>query len=155
MINTKKIKHIMIDEPVKKFLSELRNLRIDKGLGLREAASFMGIFPEVLSAYERGCLIPSLSPLMKLCEFYDYDLSDSINYRFYHGKIHACDIKATLRSYGIELSELAALTGYHKNKVCRTIGLADDCSLPCLAAVFDVIQHERNALKFRNELCRR
>ena len=80
-------KYIVLDVITQEFLSRLRELRRSLGLTQREAASALGIHRDLFRLYENGRKIPYLERLLMLADFYCYDISDSINYKFYHGEI--------------------------------------------------------------------
>lgn len=145
-------KFIVLDEVTVKFLSELRNLRLQKGLSIYRVSPEVGISHHVISRYERGKLTPMLENLITLAEYYDYDISESINYRFYYRKIKSCDLKAELKRYGLSTRELSNITGYRITRIQESLKMASTGTILCLAAILDVISHERELYKFRKKL---
>ena len=49
----------------------LKELRIEKGLRLRDVAEAMGLTLRAICNYESGIREPSLEMLVKLCKFFD------------------------------------------------------------------------------------
>lgn len=49
----------------------LRELRLEKGLRLKDVAEAMGVTLRTISNYEAGIREPSLDMLVKLCKFFD------------------------------------------------------------------------------------
>lgn len=56
--------------------SQLRALRVAKGLSLRALATAVGVSPTLLSQVERGVTEPSLSTLRRLADVYTISLAD-------------------------------------------------------------------------------
>lgn len=56
--------------------SQLRALRMAKGLSLRALATTVGVSPTLLSQVERGVTEPSLSTLRRLADVYTVSLAD-------------------------------------------------------------------------------
>lgn len=48
----------------------LRQLRIERGLRLKDVADAMGVTLRAIQNYEQGIREPSLSILIKLCDFF-------------------------------------------------------------------------------------
>ena len=49
----------------------LRDLRLEKGLRLKDVAEAMGVTLRTISNYEAGIREPSLDMLVKLCKFFE------------------------------------------------------------------------------------
>lgn len=49
----------------------LKQLRIDRGLRLKDVADAMGLTLRAICNYEAGTREPSIAILIKLCDFYD------------------------------------------------------------------------------------
>ncbi len=49
----------------------LRELRLEKGLRLKDVAEAMGVTLRTISNYEAGIREPSLDMLIKLCKFFE------------------------------------------------------------------------------------
>lgn len=145
-------KLIYLDEPAIKFLSVLRSERQKLGLSLREAASYLKCDLSTLSNYEKSENTPMIDTFIKLSELYHYDISESINYKYFYRTITAKQIKAKLKRYGLETSELSRLTGYGRYVIINTKNLYSTCSLPCLAAILKIIEQEDRAYTHRKKL---
>ena len=145
-------KYIVLDVITQEFLSRLRELRRSLGLTQQEAASALGIHRDLFRLYENGRKIPYLERLLMLADFYCYDISDSINYKFYHGEIQLCNIKAQLKIYGLESGELSEYTSYSRGRICQVIRDKKLSSVLCLASILEVINHERDSWNFRKKL---
>ena len=145
-------KLIVLDEITRKFLAVLRNERQRKGLTLKETAAYIGCTFSKISAFERGESYPGLETLMRLSEMYDYDLSGSVNYRYYHGKIYRCVIWREMKKYKLTCKELSSLTGYGLLAIYRAVHVESGLSLECLDAVLGVLKRENELYHFRKGL---
>lgn len=139
-------KCICCDDISKKFLISLERERLKKGLSRQELASMLGVHVQTVSCYERGKHLPKLHTLMKLAEIFGYDLSSSINYKYYHGQIDSETIKRRLRFYGLSNEGIGNLIGYTHDSIYKALNFADDISLDCLNAILEVIDEERERL---------
>ena len=145
-------KCIVLDGVTQEFLSRLRELRQSLGLTQNEAASALGIHKDLLRLYEYGRKIPYLERLIMLADFYCYDISGSINYKFYHGEIKLWNIKAQLKIYGLRSCELSEHTRYSTGRINQVIRSKKLSSILCLASILEVINHERESWNFRKKL---
>lgn len=134
------------DDISKKFLISLESERRKKGLSRQELASMLGVHVQTVSRYERGEHFPKLHKLMKLAEIFGYDLSSSINYKYYHGQLDRETIKMRLRFYGLSSKGIGNLIGYTNDSIWKALNFADDISLDCLNAILEVINEERERL---------
>lgn len=142
-------KKIALDAITCKFLAALRSERLHMGLTLKETAGYIGCTFSNIGEFERGEAYPALETLMRLSELYDYDLSGSVNYRYYHGKIYSCNIKKLMKRYKLTLKELTSLTGFGRMSVFRAVHLGREVSLECLDAVLGVLKRENELYHFR------
>lgn len=85
-------KMIALDEPTQKFLSILKALRIAAGVSREEIAEIAGTSKSDMKMYELGFYQPSLGILMRLAEYFSYDLSDSVNYKYHHKKLNPSEV---------------------------------------------------------------
>lgn len=145
-------RHIVLDEPTRKFLSSLRSLREQSGMSLRYTAECLGIHNSALYEYEKGRHKPNLTTLMRLAELFEYDISCSINYKFFHGKLCACEIKHKLMKYGLTYPELSKLTGYDVERIGDAVNLREQGSILCLSAVIEEIKREEHLWHIRKKL---
>ena len=146
-------KFIVQDEPTLRFLGAMRSVRRNAGLTLREVSRMLGIPYATLKTYEGGYNCPSLHTLMKLAELFGYDLSDSVNYKYYYRTIQPLAIKNSLRKYGLTYVEVSRLTGYDKGHIYESVNMLPKTTLGCLAAVLEVIRHEQEQERFRRKHC--
>lgn len=154
MINVDE-KHIALDDPTRKFLNSLKKLREWSGLKYRHVARNIGTDITAIHSYEKGMRKPNLGTLMKLAEFFEQDLSASINYKIYHGKICASVIKRRLSRYGLTYPELSKLTGYNTERIGEAVNLKPHSSILCLWSVLEVIKHEDHMQDVRRVLLRK
>ncbi|MBQ7544903.1 MAG: helix-turn-helix transcriptional regulator [Synergistaceae bacterium] len=150
---TKGMRLIVLDEPTGKFLSALRSVRHKAGMSQRETARAVNIKKETYQMYELGLNRPSLERLMRLAEYFGYDLSESVNYKVFHGKIQPCSIKRELRRYGLSYRELSEQTGYTRDRICHSVRMNAKGSIKCLFAVLEVIRQEQEMETFRRKYC--
>lgn len=148
-------KCIILDEPARSFLASLRAERVRAGLTQSYVAECLNIARSTVGSYEHGINLPPLENLIKLAELLEYDISDSLNYKFFYRKIQPYKIKYNLRQYGLSYRELSELTGYEEERIGEAVRMKPKCSILCWAAVLGVIEQERKAYKIRKHLCRR
>ena len=135
-------KSILLDIPTSSLLSSLKQRRIDYGLSVKKLAEKLCINHWSVQCYEQRKSPPCLLNLMNISEFFRYDLSESLNYKFFHGLIQADKIKARMKTLGLTCAELARQTGYCRGAVYETINLRSGTSLFSLNAVLNVLGKE-------------
>ena len=145
-------KHIVIDDPTRDFLNSLKELRRQSGMSYRYIAYYIGVRKCAVYDYENGRHKPKLGTLMKLAELFKHDISGSINYKYYHGKISASELKRKLNEYGLTYPELSKLTGYDAERITESVNLREHGSILCLSAVIEVIKREEHMWQFRRSL---
>lgn len=141
--------YIVLDEPTRKFLGTLGNVRRKAGMTLRELASAIGAPLGTVKMYEQGLNLPSLGILMRLAEYFGYDLSDSVNYKVYHEEVKPPSIKRVIRRYGLSYGELSELTGYATANIYASVNQKSYGSIACLFAVLKVLRRERELEELR------
>ncbi len=149
------IKLSFLDKPARDFLTALKDLRLDAGLSQRDLGRQIGLRAGDIKHYEHGRYAPSIEILLKLADFLGYDLTASINYKFFHRSISPYALKAKIKRYGLNYSELAELTGYGKQIIFETVNYRRNASLGCMAAILDILEQEKNAYAFRNNLLKK
>ncbi|MBR1487204.1 MAG: helix-turn-helix transcriptional regulator [Synergistaceae bacterium] len=99
MLLTKNKKVVLIypDKITLEFLASLKVRRKMLNFTLRECSKKLGIVISNLNYYERGLSYPCLKNLIKLAEFYGADISGSINWKIYHGKINLKNLRQQKR----------------------------------------------------------
>ena len=93
--------------------------------------------------YELGLNQPSLGVLMRLAELLGYDLSESVNYKVYHGLLRPYNLKRSLRRYSLSYVELSRLTGYASANIYASVNQKPYGSISCLLSVLEVLRQER------------
>ena len=131
--------YIVLDTPTNKFLTSLRSMRKQAGLSQKEVALAVKIAPPILHIYETGKRYPSLRNLMKLADYFGYDLSDSVNYKFYRGEIRPSETKERIQRQRLTYFQLALATGYSQKSVGQSVRQAPNGSLLCLNAVLECL----------------
>ena len=132
------MKYIVLDEPTSKFLSTLRTRREEIGQKQKDVALAVKIAPPMLYIYETGKRYPTLQTLMKLADYFGYDLSESVNYKFYRGEIRPSETKERIQRQRLTYLQLALATGYSQKSVGQSVRQAPNGSLLCLNAVLGV-----------------
>ena len=133
-------KKICEDAPTRQFLRELKPLREGMGYTREELARKIEVRPRTLKDYELQTRQPVLGRLLKLAEVLNYDLSRSLNYKYYHGKISLITIRRRMVEKGITPQTLSKLTGYSLRMVYDTLIQRGTESLSCLDAVLQVLR---------------
>lgn len=146
-------KLIVLDGPTRKFLGELPALRGKLGLSQRKLVALMNLPLGTYQMYEAEINYPSLEVLMRLAEFFKYDLSESVNYKYYHRQIPPARLKARLERYGLSLSELSKLTGYGRAEISCAINFRGRGCVACYEAVLEALRVERESEQFRLKYC--
>ena len=144
-------KMIALDEPTRKFLGALRNFRRRIGKHQREIADDLQLDESTYQKHELGLSYPSLENLMRLAEYFGYDLSESVNHKVYYRTLQPENIKRSLRRYDLSYRELSEQTGYTIDCISNSIRMNPKCSVACLCAVLGVIRHEQEMESFRKE----
>ena len=145
-------KEIFLDEPAKKFLASLKSLRKSAGKTRYEIANNIGATYRSIWDWETGRIYPRLEKLIRLAEFFNYDISNSINYKYFYKTLRPDVIQLSMRRYGLTCKELEELTGFKRNRVRASIMLRDDGTIACLAAVLAIIEQERKFYNFRRRI---
>ena len=66
------------------FLMRLKELMAQRGVTKKELGEYIGVKPKTVQTYLSRKSTPSLGVLVKLAEFFHWDISDSVNYKLYH-----------------------------------------------------------------------
>ena len=140
------------DKITLEFLSKLKELRKMLNLTLRECLEKTGIRESNLNDYERGNTYPCLKNLIKLANFYNYDISDSINWKFYPGKIRLWDIAQKKEQYALSYGDISEKLGSNKTLLCFTLSGNKIGSLRSLGRIVECLEREKELEKFRNKM---
>lgn len=151
-INTKSI---VLDDVTSEFLKNLRSIRKSIGFTLDYVASHIGTVHSCVIGYEKGKHLPELLKLIKLAELLNYDISESINYKFFHGKIRAEHMHRKMHYYGFSIIELSRITGYCVRRVSESVNVKPEASISCIYTVLQVFKHEKKLLSLREAITRR
>ena len=84
-----------------------------------------------------------------------HDISDSLNYKFFYGKVDGGMLRHKLQRYGLGMKELSRLTNYSENMITWSMYFRPECSLECLAAILKVIEQEEAQFKYRQDLLKK
>ena len=134
-------KQVLLDIPTSSLLSSLKQRRLTYGLSITELADKLCISRRSITSYERKEYPPTLLTLINIGEFFSYDLSPSLNYKFFHGLIRSDEIKAHIKLAGLTCVELACLTGYNIKSVYNAVNISANTSLFCLDAVLNALNN--------------
>lgn len=77
----------ILDAPTKRFLGKMKSLREDAGLSLGALAVAVGVSKTTVLRMETKDELPFIHNLLKVASALKYDISDSVNYKYYHGEV--------------------------------------------------------------------
>ena len=149
------LKLICLDSLTREFLASLKDRRINAGLTQRELGKQIGVGRADVQFYENGRYKPSLEILIKLADFFGCDLSESVNYKFFHRSLKPSYLKAKIKHFGFNYPELGRLIGYDKQVIFETIHYRKNSSVECMAAILDVLEQENARYIIRNSLLKK
>ena len=135
-------KKIVIDEVAANFLKNMKSIRLKSNYQAEAVAILVGHNPKAIREYERYNRTPTLRTFIKLAELFNYDVSESINYKFYHRKINTGNLIKRIRYYGLTIADLSAITGYSTSAISKSIHLKRGASILCLYTVMQAIEDE-------------
>ena len=136
-------KNIVLDEPAEELVSTLKARRTAAGLSTQALAELLNVSASSIVLYEKKKNMPQIHCLIKLAEIFSFDLSDSINYKLFHGIVNKETLRRTFRMYGFNYSEMARLTGYSSRSIQECFAFSDKATPQCIAAIFSVLERER------------
>ena len=148
-------KLIALDNVTVDFLKNLRPLRKKLGYTQNYVAQQVNVQPSSIIGYEKGYGCPTLLTLIKLAEVLKFDISESINYKFFYGKIKKSKIREDMRSFALSFRELSRIIGISRDSVRVTARFLPKASIPCLLAILQVIEQEKQAYAVRQHLTRK
>jgi len=143
------------DEITMNFLAGLRQRRKSLGLSGPYAAKSMHMCYSNLKYYERGKYCPTLGNLIKLAKFYNVDISDSINWKFYHDEISFAALRRDKEKYALTFSDIVEECGTNNTYLCLTLKGKKQGTLLALGRIIEAVEHEKELEKFRNDLLRK
>lgn len=151
-INTK---NIALDDITAEFLCNLRHLREAQGFTQKFIAEYANTTRTCVTCYEQGKSIPSLRTLIKLAEVLKYDISQSVNYKFFYRKINPDKIMKSIRVHGFSFVEISSIVGYSPEKVSLAVRAKPNASIQCLHEIMQLLQRERIAYTVRQHITRK
>ena len=101
-----------LDDVTREFLQMLPYLVKVEGYSWREFAEACGYKKYAISNVISNAQMPSVEFLLAMAETLDYDLSESINYRYHHGLCTKQTLRERIAKLNITLDDLAQKTGY-------------------------------------------
>lgn len=150
-----RLKRIVLDEAASSFLQSLGDIRREAGMSRKALARALNISPANITDYESGNRTPSVEMLIRLAEFFSYDISKSLNYQLYHGQVNLGRLREQLKRYGFSYMELARLTGYSQKSVRNCFHFTRQVTVQCFHAVLEVLERERQSYNFTVALIRK
>ncbi len=147
-------KKICLDEVSVRFLRLLKSERLKAGLSQSELGKLVGTKRSLISTYENESRIPTVGYFVKLAEVLGYDLSSSVNYKYYHGLIDFRRLNKWLSFFGFTIRELSHYVMYDEATVGKIFSGRYKVSLDCLSKILEIFEDEHSLLKFRNKLLR-
>ena len=148
-------KLIALDDVTVDFLKNLRALRENLGYTQYYVAQQVDVKRSSIIDYEKRRVNPTLLTLIRLAEVLKFDISESINYKFFYGKIKKSKIREDMRSFALSFREIARIIGISRDSVRVTVRFLPKASIPCLLAILQVIEHEKQAFAVRQHLTRK
>ena len=103
--------HAVRDEQTLYFLKMLSGLVKSSPFTHRDLRDFLNLSADAYSDLIRVKSMPRLKTLFTLTRLFEYDLSNSINYRYYYKELTAGDILKRIEYNGLTLYKLSKLTG--------------------------------------------
>ena len=137
---------VALDPPTLTLLSSLRPLRVSANLTQKALANHLNITEGSITAYEKRKVAPKLGVLIRLADFFNYDLSESVNYKYYHRLIDPPALKDRIKRSGLRYLDIAELTGYSEHMILTSINLKC-ASLPCLYAIFRALEQAEREMQ--------
>lgn len=151
-INTK---NIALDDITVEFLGKLRRLRETHGFTQKFIAEYANTTRTCVTCYEQGKSTPSLRTLIKLAEVLNYDISQSVNYKFFHRKINTGKLMKSIRVHGFSFVEISSIVGYSPENVSLAVRAKPNASIQCLHEIIQLIEKERIAYTVRQHITRK
>ena len=148
-------KIIVKDDITAEFLRNMRRIRKTLGLTQAEIADYAQVPRTCVVCYEKERATPILRVLIRLAEVLETDISDSVNYKFFYGKVRTEKIKKAIRTYGLSFTEIASLTGWSSNQVSLAVRGKANASIQCLHDILQLLRREKAAFAVRQHITRK
>ncbi|MBQ7578127.1 MAG: helix-turn-helix transcriptional regulator [Synergistaceae bacterium] len=131
------------DEYTVKFMRDLGGLMKQAGFDISTLAERIEISRSSLQEYRRCFSFPRLKNLMKLVKFFNYDLSQSINYKVFHKEINFNAVRLRLKRLGITRYEFPRIKGYCFSGISHLLNKRfNHKSVRLLAMLLDYLNEE-------------
>ena len=140
---SKRRRKIVMDEETIKFLEKLADLRKRAGYTQQELSERIGIHECTIQRYERGAGYPQLGILIMLAQELCYDISGSINYKYYYRQIDTDDLKKQMMKAGLTYRALEKRTKFSYGCISKTLSEHKEGSIECLLSIMEELSKER------------
>ena len=150
-------KQIFPDDETLKNLRNIKSARKSLGLTLKALSGRTGINLYLLSDYENQRCRPTLGKYIKLADFFGWDISKSINYRFWHQFLslhHERELKKKKLRFNLSNNEIANLLGVKCDMVRNTLNRGYKGSANIFAGILAIYDDEQRREFLIRELTR-
>ena len=135
------------------FVRSIKARREAMGLTQDRLEKTAGLAHGSIWKYEKNLQFPNLRNLIKLAEFFKADISESINWKCWHGEIDLDCIRKDLVKYGVSYREADNI-----DDICNNVTLyyvvhgKPKGSVRGLAGVIEFIEKEKQREQMREEM---
>ena len=140
-------KYLYVDNDTLKLLQTLKSERKKRKLNQRKLAHIIGVNQTLISRYESGQNFPKLDTFLKLAEFFNWDISNNINFLFSKYKKKLNTFRKLKRSHGFSLKELQALTATTQSVIVNFF--AGSSSVRMFALISQIFDEEARLAEAR------
>lgn len=131
-------KYLYVDNDTLKLLQTLKSERKKRKLNQRQLAHIIGVNQTLISRYESGQNFPKLDTFLKLAEFFNWDISNNVNFLFLKYKKNLKTLRNFKRSHGFSLKELQELTSTTESVVVDFFaGISSVRTFTCITQIFN------------------
>ena len=124
-----------------------RKKREEAGYTLRQLAEKLGMRSTAsLSKYEASTGLHVLGVLVRLAEILGYDLSRSLNYKFFHGRINVSRFRERVARCGLDYLELSKRINFADSQAENALNMTQCASLECLSAIMSYLLRQSAAM---------
>ena len=146
-------KYIFVDEDTLKLLKSIKPERKKRGLSLRQLADLTGITPQSLSRYENLIHSPVLENFLILAAFFNWDISNNINFLFTNYEKNLRYFRRFRHSHGFSRKEIQELTALTHTPVWMFF--SGKGSILAFALISSIFDEEHRLTTFRQYLLRK
>ena len=148
--------YVYKDKITMDFLRSLKKRREALGYTRRELGQMVGIPYASISCYEILSKLPSLKRLIALADFFDVDISESINWKIINAPENLLrNTKDLVKRYAFSQKELANEINKYPSNISYASQGSRSGSLLILGSIVEVLEREKQSEKFRNELLKK